>query len=94
MQEEPLPRDGGAGGGNRTRKGLRPEMCEISAFTSFATPAPVTAWSIESARLSQTKRPGNRFPGLRRLSQLPERACQRARCFGFAGAGAGGAVDS
>src|SRR5207245_5357910 len=34
------PRDGGAGGGIRTHKGLRPEMCEISAFTGFATPAP------------------------------------------------------
>ena len=33
-------RSGGAGGGTRTHKGLRPEMCEISAFTGFATPAP------------------------------------------------------
>src|SRR5438093_1016074 len=31
---------GGAGGGIRTRKGFRPETCEVSAFTSFATPAP------------------------------------------------------
>ena len=33
-------RCGGAGGGTRTHKGLRPEMYQISAFTGFATPAP------------------------------------------------------
>ena len=32
--------DGGAGGGTRTHKDSRPEKCEFSAFTSFATPAP------------------------------------------------------
>ena len=30
----------GAGGGSRTHKGSRPGMCEVPAFTSFATPAP------------------------------------------------------
>src|SRR5947208_2969245 len=40
MPSQWSPRDGGAGGGTRTHKGLRPEMCEISAFTGFATPAP------------------------------------------------------
>src|SRR6266487_2705386 len=35
-----LPSHGGAGGGIRTHKGLRPEMCGVSAFTGFATPAP------------------------------------------------------
>ena len=31
----------GAGGGNRTHTGLRPERCEGSASTSSATPAPL-----------------------------------------------------
>lgn len=30
----------GAGGGSRTHKGFRPGMCEVPAFTNFATPAP------------------------------------------------------
>src|SRR5207253_10192403 len=34
------PGCGGAGGGIRTHKGLRPEACEAFAFTNFATPAP------------------------------------------------------
>src|SRR5947208_1111714 len=40
MPSQWSPRGGGAGGGTRTHKGFRPEMCEISAFTGFATPAP------------------------------------------------------
>src|SRR5205809_7244695 len=38
-QELEVPH-GGAGGGTRTHKGFRPETCEVSAFTGFATPAP------------------------------------------------------
>src|SRR6266550_6479174 len=38
-QELEVPH-GGAGGRTRTHKGFRPETCEVSAFTSFATPAP------------------------------------------------------
>jgi hypothetical protein len=34
---------GGAGGGIRTHKGFRPEVCETSAYTSSATPAPFPA---------------------------------------------------
>jgi hypothetical protein len=33
----------GAGGGTRTHKGSRPVTCEVTAFTGFATPAPVAA---------------------------------------------------
>src|SRR5690348_10085828 len=35
-----LGKHGGAGGGIRTHEGFRPETCQVSAFTSFATPAP------------------------------------------------------
>ena len=35
-----LGASGGAGGGTRTGKGFRPETCEVSAFTIFATPSP------------------------------------------------------
>src|SRR5882672_2022721 len=34
---------GGAGDGTRTHKGFRPETCEVSAFTGFATPATSSA---------------------------------------------------
>ena len=33
----------GAGGRTRTGKGRSPEICGVSAFTSFATPAPLPA---------------------------------------------------
>jgi hypothetical protein len=39
----------GAGGGIRTRKGLRPETCEVSAFASFATPAPLRLRTVASS---------------------------------------------
>jgi hypothetical protein len=33
----------GAGSGIRTHKGVSPVTCEVTAFTSFATPAPLPA---------------------------------------------------
>ena len=41
---------GGAGGGIRTRKDFRPETCEVSAFASFATPAPRRLQTLASPK--------------------------------------------
>src|SRR6266513_2944549 len=58
---------GGPGGGSRTRKSFRPETCEVSAFTSFATPAP--------HRLRTLVRPKAETPDLARAAVPRRKIC-------------------
>src|SRR6266513_380739 len=58
---------GGPGGGSRTRKSFRPETSEVSAFTSFATPAP--------HRLRTLVRPKAETPDLARAAVPRRKIC-------------------
>src|SRR3989338_8908698 len=61
---------GGAGDGNRTRKGFRPETCEVSAFASFATPAPLQLRTVATpeGETQDVKRAADRWAKLVRMS--------------------------
>ena len=76
----------GAGGGTRTRKGLRPETCEVSAFASFATPAPLRLRTVASSTpmtqdLTRATEPhgqdGTRAPTVRHRSLATRRTGAR-----------------